>query len=119
MTDEIADLVERTALHVGNTKKLASEMRVAGPTIRDWISRPQRLPLCKLPELIHLADPSDPFLSRLAAHLGYRLVPICPTPEEIVEALIEDKAIVPGKERTAHRIVRGLDRRQAELWGPE
>lgn len=115
--DEIADLIERTALFVGNTKKLAPLMKVEYVTVRSWIKDGKRFPLWRLPDLIHAANPTDPFLPRLAAHMGFRLSPLHPSPEQVVAALEEANVLKHGQAKTARRVVRGLrrDDRQALL----
>lgn len=118
---EIADLVERCAHHQGGVKALAAELDVAYSTVRDWVARPARFPLAKLPRLLDLAPPRDPFVRRFAAHLGYRLLPLFPSPDQIIEALREagvQGLEVPEIRRTARRVIQGMDR-QGHLWRDE
>lgn len=118
LAQEIADLIDRICTKHG-TQKVAAALDRGRSAVRQWVANPERMPLAELPPVLGMADPDDPFLPRLAAYLGYRLQPLNPTPEQIVDALREAEVLVPHKVETATRVVRGLKWQQPRLTGLE
>jgi hypothetical protein len=115
---EIADFVDRLCLAHG-TERVAAVVDKARSTVRDYVSHPEHLPLVILPELMTLADPDEPFLARLAFALGFRLIPLEPSPEHVAGLLVEAGAITEKKRNAVASILRGMrrDSRQPRLWG--
>src|SRR5262245_21139131 len=72
LRQEAGEFVERLCQRLG-TKHVAGEVDRGYTCVRQWVTDPERLPLTKLPELLELADPADPFLARFTAALGYTL----------------------------------------------
>ncbi len=117
---QAGDFVERLCTLHGS-KEVASQLDRGYTAIRRWAGEPERIPLVKAPVLHRLAEPSDPFWPRLNESMGYRLLPLSPTPEQIIAALEEANVLKRGQTKTARRVVRGLrrDDRQPALWGSE
>lgn len=111
---DAADFVDRICTKHG-TEAVGSYLDRGRSAVRQWVADPERIPLLQLAPLLELADPSDPFLRRFAASLGYRLLPLEPSAEAIVAALEEAGVIRRGSATTAQRVVRGLSR-QGHLW---
>ena len=77
---QAGDFVERLC-NLHGSKEVASQLDRGYTAIRRWAGEPERIPLVKAPVLHHLADPADPFWPRLHESMGYRLLPLSPTPE--------------------------------------
>ena len=119
---EAADFVDRVCQRHG-AKVVAGEVDRGYTAVRGWTSTPDHIPLLALPTLCRLADPSDPFVHRLAALLGFRLVPVEESPETIASAIVDSCGLSKKKERGIAAILRGYrnerDSRQGRLWEGE
>ena len=117
IAQQAAEFVERVS-NLHGSKEVAAAMDLGYSAFRRWVGEPERIPLVKIPDLHRLAPPGDHFWSQLNLHLGFKLLPVEPTAEEIINALDEAGAIKRGKAKTARRVVRGLrrDDRQSQLW---
>lgn len=118
LAHELAEFVERLC-SVHGSKAVAVAADRGYTAVRAWVGEPDRLPLLCLPGLLSLADPADPFLPRLAASLGYALVPLDPTPEQLAEVLERHGLLKRGSLAKAATVLRGVqsDHRQGRLWG--
>ena len=120
MAHEAQEFVDRVC-RIHGSKVVATAVDRGYSAVRGWTGNAEHIPLVKLPELLALADRDDPFLDRFMASMGYRLLPLSPTPEQIIAALEEANVLKRGQTKTARRVVRGLrrDDRQPALWGAE
>jgi len=122
LAEELPGLIERAGQRAGCMKRLAGLLDAAPSTVRDWLARPERFPLSKLPALLDQADPDDPFLHRFVEVQGFRLVPQGPTAEQLVEDLVEGGYVALAKARPAVTHLEGALRKrrhpnQGDLWG--